>query len=318
MYSIEEMIGWSILYSETKKIGKIEILEYSPEKLFRLFKKSQEMNVNIFEDLNNKKKVFDIFSKEESIKKLENFLSKKRNVKKLKEKVEKEKEIIKKEKIGYITYNSPEYPQELKKFRTPPFVLYYKGKFICENIEKMMALVGTREPEEDNEEFLKEVIKYLKKENLYVVSGLAKGCDELSHKMTLLEGIKNIAILGQGLFGDIYPKENEKLAKEIIKKGGVLISEIPPSYSPKAIYFLQRNRIQSYLSKKICVIESGKKGGTAFTLKVSLQEKKDIYIKDSKKNRKILSERNQEKVFFVKKTEDFRREKIENLKLFEE
>lgn len=317
MYSMEEMIGWSILYSETRKIGKIEILEYSSEKLFRLFKKSQEMNINIFEDAIEKKKLFDIFSKESSIKNLENFLNKKRNIKILKIKIENEIKILEERNIKYITYNSPEYPQDLKKFRTPPFVLYYRGEFMYSNIEKNMTLVGTRKPEEENKDFLKEVIKYLKKEDLNVVSGLARGCDELSHKMTLAEGIRNIAILGQGLGQNIYPKENENLAKEIIEKGGVLVSEIPPSFTPKGIYFLQRNRIQSYLSKKICIIESGKKGGTIYTLKVSLQEKKDIFIKDSEKNKKIISERNKGRVYFIKKVDEFDKNKAENLKLFD-
>lgn len=322
MYSMDEMIGWSLIYSETEQIGKIEILKYNSEKLFKIFKKTQELNINIFlAPIEIKREIFKIFSKDEGMKKLEKFLCSKRNIEVLYEKIEKEKEIIKKNRIEYITYNSPDYPKELKRFKQPPFVIYYNGDFICKNSRNMITLVGTREPKDlELKEFVLDLIDYIKEKKFLLISGLAKGCDELAHKLSLEKGIKNIAIIGQGLATEIYPKENKELAMKIVGNGGVILSEIPPSFDPKGIYFLQRNRLQSYFSQKIVVLETGKKGGTVTTMKFAMKEKRKVYMKDSFYNREILTIRNLNKIKFIKNSRDLDRYESaierKNLKLF--
>ncbi len=49
-----------------------------------------------------------------------------------------------------------------------------------------------------------------------IVSRLAKGCDQAAHEACLRAGGKAIAILPSPL-DRIYPRENAKLAREIVK-----------------------------------------------------------------------------------------------------
>ena len=50
MYSKDDMILWSMIGSMVIDIGKIEVLAFSPEYLFRIFKKSSELGVNILNE----------------------------------------------------------------------------------------------------------------------------------------------------------------------------------------------------------------------------------------------------------------------------
>ena len=59
---------------------------------------------------------------------------------------------------------------------------------------------------------------------LVIVSGLALGCDEMAHKACLESNGKTIAILLSKL-GKIYPAKNRSLAREIVSRGRLLISE---------------------------------------------------------------------------------------------
>ncbi|MCP6451459.1 DNA-protecting protein DprA, partial [Klebsiella pneumoniae] len=59
-----------------------------------------------------------------------------------------------------------------------------------------------------------------------VVSGLAIGTDANAHKAALQAKGKTIAVLAHGL-EEAKPKQNSRLAQEIIEKGGAWISEYP-------------------------------------------------------------------------------------------
>ena len=85
-----------------------------------------------------------------------------------------------------------------------------------------------------------------------------------------------IAVLGSG-FNNIYPKENTKLAKQIIQNGGLLISEYSPDIIAKPEHFPRRNSIIVALSKGIIVVEAKKKSGTFTTVDYALEYGKEVY-----------------------------------------
>jgi DNA processing protein len=79
---------------------------------------------------------------------------------------------------------------------------------------------------------------------------------------------KTIAVVANGLaFSDIYPKENVKLAEQIIEKGGALVSEYIVGTKSQKYYFPMRNRIVSGLANKILVVEANEKSGTLITVR---------------------------------------------------
>jgi len=87
---------------------------------------------------------------------------------------------------------------------------------------------------------------------------------------------RTIAVLGTGL-NKIYPKENENLAKSIIKNGGLIISEYGLYEERKSENFPKRNRIMSGLSDGILVIEARKKSGTLITARYAKEQGRKVF-----------------------------------------
>ena len=97
-----------------------------------------------------------------------------------------------------------------------------------------------------------------------VVSGLALGCDVSAHKGCLDKLGFTTAVLAHGL-DTVYPKENTEIADQIVKSGGILISEYYVGQTSRPNYFIERDRIQAALSDGIIVVETDQKGGTMHT-----------------------------------------------------
>lgn len=313
MYSKNDMILWSMIGSMVINIGKIDVLAFSPEYLFRVFKKSSELGINILNgNYNEVLEVINTLKDGAEKERLKVFFSDFKMLKTLRKQIDEEKKLMDEKDIKFITYFCSNYPKKLKECKTPPFVLYYMGKELDENdLYNSICIVGTRKPQDNSiEGFTEEIIKNMKKDLKYNISGLALGCDFIGHKISLKYGVKNIAILGQGLGSEIYPEEHVVLANEILEKGGTIISEIPPSLKVKGIYLLQRNRLQVYLTEELLILETGKKGGTITTLKVAFSEKKRIYIRNVKINQTIFNMKNISKVTFINSYSDINLIKI--------
>ncbi len=113
-------------------------------------------------------------------------------------------------------------------------------------------------------------------QGITITSGMAKGIDAIAHQTTLEEKGKTIAVLGNG-FNHIFPPKNKPLYQQIIKKGGLVITEYPPEEKAKSENFLQRNRIISGLALGILVIEAAHRSGTSVTAKLAKQQGRKIF-----------------------------------------
>lgn len=182
---------------------------------------------------------------------------------------------MKENNIKIININEREYPQALKEIYDPPISLYVKG-----NIEKLnnknIGIVGCRECTTYGKKSAEYFAYNLSKQNINIVSGLAKGIDSYAHLESLNTG-NTIAVLGNGL-DIIYPKENLELANEIIKRGGTIISEYPCGTKPDKMKFPARNRIISGISSGIIVIEAKEKSGTLITVDFALEQGRDVFV----------------------------------------
>lgn len=182
----------------------------------------------------------------------------------------------KKYNIKCILINNKNYPINLKYIDDPPVILYYKGKGFYKKHIKSIACVGTRQPSDFSYSAIDYLIPKLVKEEFVIVSGLAEGVDVYSHKSCLDNNGLTIAVLAHGL-DTIYPKQNEKVAEEILKKNGLLVSEYPVGTKPDKFRFVDRNRIVSGLSKSVIVFETKEKSGTMHTVNFALRQKKNIF-----------------------------------------
>jgi len=175
----------------------------------------------------------------------------------------------------FITINDDIYPECLKEISDPPEKLYYKGNLELLKSERMIAVVGTRNPSSYGKLCCEYMIKKMSKADITIVSGFAKGIDSIAHKTSLITGTKTIAVIASGL-DIVYPASNFSLYREIEEKG-LILTEYEPGTKPFKGNFPQRNRIIAGLSKGVIVVESKDRGGSLITADLALEYNRDVY-----------------------------------------
>ncbi len=178
------------------------------------------------------------------------------------------------QKIDKITIKDNNYPRLLKEIYDPPEQLYITGELKAKE-KYPLAVVGTRKMSDYGKRVTVFLVKGLVKAGFTIISGLALGIDGLAHQTALDAGGRTIAVLGSGL-DIIYPPEHKKLAADIIKSGGAVISEYPPGARPSRRTFPARNRIVAGLSLAVLVIEAPEKSGALITAKVALDQGREV------------------------------------------
>lgn len=177
---------------------------------------------------------------------------------------------------GIITFWDDSYPSLLKQIHDPPLVLYYKGnaETLGENAAKI-AVVGTRAPTDYGRKYGGEITKLLALEGYVIVSGLAMGIDAVAHKTAVEVNKASIGVLGCGI-NLVYPKQNERIYKDLLKDG-LIVSEYEVDSPPHPIHFPERNRIIAGISESCIVIEAAQKSGSLITAEMVLELGRDVY-----------------------------------------
>lgn len=196
--------------------------------------------------------------------------------------LEQEIKKLEEENINLISIYDEIYPKKLKQLYDKPICLYIKGNKEILN-EFSLAIIGCRENSLYGKQVATAVAKGLAKQKITTISGLAKGIDSISQKVTVEEKGKTIAVIGSGL-DNIYPYENIDLANNIIKAGGSIISEYPLGTKPQKLNFPARNRIISGIAAGVIVIEAKKKSGTMTTVDFALEQGKTVFAVPRKYN----------------------------------
>lgn len=129
--------------------------------------------------------------------------------------------------------------------------------------KRAVAVVGSRKMTQKGKTLTEKFVKELVKNNITIVSGLARGIDTIAHTVALENGGRTIAVIGSGI-DIIYPPENNILAQKISKSGAV-VSPFPNGTAPLGKNFLARNKIIVELSKAVLVIEGEERSGTLST-----------------------------------------------------
>lgn len=180
------------------------------------------------------------------------------------------------EEIHVITVFDDPYPEKLMVMQNKrPLILYVKG-----NVDALtkpnISIIGTRKPSEISQGFEKELVKNIVKTDRVVVSGLALGCDKIAHKTTVDAGKVTIAVLPSGI-NVIKPVSNKKLAQDILKTGGCLISEYDPDTKVFRGNYIERDAIVAAFSDATFVVECGIKSGTMHTVNAAIDYGRQIY-----------------------------------------
>jgi DNA processing protein len=105
---------------------------------------------------------------------------------------------------------------------------------------------------------------------------MARGVETAAHRGAIAGKGKTVAVFGTGV-DVLYPKENSRLAEQILGLGGALISEFPlgtftaPQNSPI------RNRIISGMSMGVLVVEAAEYSGTRITVRCAREQNRDVF-----------------------------------------
>lgn len=179
--------------------------------------------------------------------------------------------------INIVLITDKEYPQKLLEIYDPPLWLFYQGDISITNLGHSLTVIGTRTPTTYASEVIELLLTKGICEQTVIVSGLAYGVDTLAHMATTKRKSKSIAVLAGGL-DSIYPKENFGLAEELIKNGGLLLTEYPPLTKPLQHHFPIRNRILAGLSQATLVIEAALPSGSLITAKCAIEHNRDVLV----------------------------------------
>ena len=174
-----------------------------------------------------------------------------------------------------VSFSCPEYPERLREIYDPPPVLWVRGdaKLLS---RPAIAIVGTRHPTPYGTAVAEMLARDLAARRLLVVSGMARGIDSCAHKGALAARMPTLAVWGTGI-DVVYPKENKRLAEEILAAGGAIASEVPMGTFPAPQNFPRRNRILSGLSVAVLVVEAGENSGTRVTARCAADQNRDLF-----------------------------------------
>jgi len=177
--------------------------------------------------------------------------------------------------VTIVPVDDPCYPVRLKEIYDPPLILYVRGDAGILT-RPGIAMVGTRHPTPYGSGMAERLGCDLAAQGLVIISGLARGVDTASHRGAISAKGKTIGVFGTGV-DVIYPKENSRLAEQILAFGGALISEFPLGTFAAPQNFPIRNRIISGMSLGVLVVEAAEYSGTRITARCALEQNRDVF-----------------------------------------
>ena len=179
-----------------------------------------------------------------------------------------------KDGIKFIPCTSNDFPLPMRKNIEMPAGVFVMGnvslKKLLGNGTEAFSVVGSRDMSPYGREATEKIVSNISQtcRKPVVVSGLALGIDATAHRASIAYGVPTIAVIPCGL-DIVYPLMHRMLAKQIVEKGGVLISQFVPGTAPMAINFILRNRIIAGMSDTTILVESKLKGGAMVTARLA-------------------------------------------------
>lgn len=162
---------------------------------------------------------------------------------------------------GVVGLGDADFPQVRGKVKNSeqPVVLFYRGDVsLLSPASQNIAVIGLLQPDDSTIEREQAMVDELLSHGAVIVSGLALGCDSVGHQQALRRGGKTVAILPSTL-QQILPAQNRPLAEEIVRKGGLLLTEYYlPTRSPmeQSGRYQERDRLQALFSDAVVLTAS--------------------------------------------------------------
>lgn len=186
-------------------------------------------------------------------------------------------DLCQKKRIGILPLNDERYPAKLRNTPNAPLVLYYVGKLPDWEDRPLIGVVGTRSVSDYGMQTSRLMGYQIAACGGMVISGGASGADTAAMQGAMEAGLPVIGVVATGL-DTVYPPENRNFFVSVIRQGGCLLSEYPPSSKVERWHFRERNRIISGISNGVLVVEAPNKSGALVTARYALEQGRDVFV----------------------------------------
>jgi DNA processing protein len=175
--------------------------------------------------------------------------------------------------VPFVLAGQPAYPEALTALPFAPPVIFYEGELGLLGAPAV-AIVGARRCTAEGRQTAADIARAVCLAGGVVVSGMAIGIDTAAHKAALECG-RTAAVLGQGLAA-WHSRGAWRQREEIVRGGGVVLSEFLPHLGPRRFTFLQRNRVIAGTSRATVVVEAGLRSGALSTARHALEAGREV------------------------------------------
>lgn len=175
----------------------------------------------------------------------------------------------------FVFYGQNDFPLSLRQMSDPPLALSYQGDILSLS-NKTLSIVGSREPHEFSKAWMQsELYTFLKQQRPHIISGGARGIDQIAHFMATLIDIPTAVVLPSGLAQKYPAIWNEKQWEE---KSVIFISEMLLAEKISKRNFSARNRLIAAWGKATLIIEARRRSGTLITAHHALGEGRPVWV----------------------------------------
>lgn len=174
-----------------------------------------------------------------------------------------------------VTGLDEDYPNALRTLDPRPATLFVAGDGAA-LAERAVAIVGTRRASGYGLSTATDLGDELARAGMVVVSGLALGIDGAAHRAAVNAGGRTVAVLPSPL-NRVYPPRHRGLARDIVRSGGALVSEVAIGAPVGKPDFARRNRIIAGLSEAVVVVEAPDRSGALLTASAAIGTGRELY-----------------------------------------
>jgi DNA processing protein len=185
--------------------------------------------------------------------------------------------VLREASLQIVTLDDDRYPARLRAIDLPPPVLLVDGDISALSAARAVAIVGTRRPSEMGRLIAARIASAVARAGAVVISGLAVGIDGAAHAAVVSETRPTVAVIGSG-HRRLYPRAHVRLAADVVRTGGAVVSELFPDTGPGRGTFPQRNRLISGLADATIVVEAGGRSGALITADWALRQGRECFV----------------------------------------
>lgn len=175
------------------------------------------------------------------------------------------------------------WPESLADSERPAPVLYYRG-----NLNLMSApsvsVVGSRRASPAGMELASVMARELVGLGYHVATGLAAGIDTAAATSAIDAGPgAAIGVIGKPI-DECYPTENAWIHREIVARGGLLVSQVPfyryhlQPFKARRYYFPERNELMAAISDATLIVEASDTSGTLTQARACAHQGRPLFI----------------------------------------